>query len=38
MTLVTRSDGSQQWAYDGKPLYTFTQDTAAGQVKVQKRT
>lgn len=32
MTLVTRSDGSQQWAYDGKPLYTFTQDTSAGQV------
>ena len=24
MTLVTRSDGSQQWAYDGKPLYTFS--------------
>ncbi len=32
MTLVTRTDGSQQWAYDGKPLYTFTQDTTAGQV------
>jgi len=32
MTLVTRSDGSQQWAYDGKPLYTFSQDTSAGQV------
>ncbi len=32
MTLVTRSDGSQQWAYDGRPLYTFTQDTSAGQV------
>jgi predicted lipoprotein with Yx(FWY)xxD motif len=32
MTLVTRSDGSQQWAYDGRPLYTFTQDTTAGQV------
>ena len=32
MTLITRSDGSQQWAYDGRPLYTFVQDTSAGQV------
>ena len=22
-TLVARFDGSKQWAYDGKPLYTF---------------
>ena len=22
-TLVNRTDGSQQWAYKGKPLYTF---------------
>jgi predicted lipoprotein with Yx(FWY)xxD motif len=32
MTLITRSDGSQQWAYDGRPLYTFVQDTSSGQV------
>ena len=32
MTIVSRTDGTQQWAYDGKPLYTFTQDTSAGQV------
>jgi len=32
ITLVTRTDGSQQWAYDGKPLYTFVQDTSTGQV------
>jgi predicted lipoprotein with Yx(FWY)xxD motif len=30
MTLITRSDGSQQWAYEGRPLYTFVQDTSAG--------
>jgi predicted lipoprotein with Yx(FWY)xxD motif len=32
ITLITRSDGSQQWAYDGKPLYTFVQDTSTGQI------
>ena len=32
MTIVSRTDGTQQWAYDGKPLYTFVQDTSAGQV------
>jgi predicted lipoprotein with Yx(FWY)xxD motif len=33
MTLVTRTDGTQQWAYNGRPLYTFVQDTASGEVK-----
>ena len=29
-THVTRDDGSMQWAYDGKPLYTFIKDKKAG--------
>ena len=28
-TVVTRDDGSKQWAHKGKPLYTFVQDKAA---------
>jgi predicted lipoprotein with Yx(FWY)xxD motif len=31
-TVVTRDDGSKQWAYKGKPLYTWTKDTKAGDV------
>ena len=23
MTIITRDDGAKQWAYKGKPLYTF---------------
>ena len=30
-THVTRDDGSMQWAYDGKPLYTFVKDKKAGE-------
>ena len=30
-TVVKRTDGSQQWAYKGRPLYTFAKDSAAGQ-------
>lgn len=26
-TVITRDDGSKQWAYKGKPLYTFVRDT-----------
>ncbi|HXU58387.1 MAG TPA: hypothetical protein VN710_06535 [Verrucomicrobiae bacterium] len=33
MTIVSRTDGTQQWAYDGKPLYTFVQDKAPGEIK-----
>ena len=30
---ITRSDGSKQLTYQGHPLYTFAEDTAAGQIK-----
>lgn len=33
MTIVVRDDGKKMWAYKGKPLYTFKQDTAAGDTK-----
>ena len=29
-TLVTRANGQQQWAYKGKPLYTWPEDQQAG--------
>ena len=29
-SVVTRDDGSQQWAYRGKPLYTYAADKKAG--------
>jgi len=29
-TIVTRDDGSLQWAYDGKPLYGWKNDKAPG--------
>ena len=29
-TVVTRDDGSKQWAYNGMPLYTWTKDMKAG--------
>jgi len=31
-TIVERTDGSKQWAYDGKPLYLWIQDKAPGDV------
>ncbi len=33
MTIVSRTDGTLQWAYDGHPLYTFVQDKAASEIK-----
>jgi predicted lipoprotein with Yx(FWY)xxD motif len=33
-TIITRDDGSKQWAYKGKPLYTFTKDQEAGPAMV----
>ncbi len=29
-SVVTRDDGSKQWAYKGWPLYTFAKDAKAG--------
>jgi predicted lipoprotein with Yx(FWY)xxD motif len=31
-TVISRDDGSRQWAYKGKPLYTFIKDQKAGDV------
>jgi predicted lipoprotein with Yx(FWY)xxD motif len=31
-TIVTRDDGSKQWAYKGKPVYTWAKDTKPGDV------
>lgn len=31
-TQVKRDDGSMQWAYDGKPLYTFVKDKKGGEM------
>ena len=32
-TVVDRDDGTKQWAYKGKPLYSFVKDTNAGDRK-----
>ena len=29
-TIIKRDDGSSQWAYKGKPLYTYVKDTKTG--------
>ena len=31
-TMIKRDDGAMQWAYKGKPLYTWTKDTKPGDV------
>lgn len=31
-TVVTRDDGGKQWAYKGKPLYTWAKDTKPGDI------
>ena len=33
LTVVVRDDGKKMWAYKGKPLYTFKNDTAPGETK-----
>ena len=30
-TILAREDGSRQWAYKGKPLYTFGKDAKPGE-------
>jgi predicted lipoprotein with Yx(FWY)xxD motif len=34
-TTITRSDGTKQLAYNGKPLYTFASDSAPGETTGQ---
>ena len=29
--VITREDGAHQWTYKGKPLYTWSKDTKAGE-------
>ena len=36
-TQIKRDDGTMQWAYKGKPLYTFVQDKKAGDVAGDKK-
>jgi predicted lipoprotein with Yx(FWY)xxD motif len=31
-TVITRDDGSKQWAYKGKPLYTWHKDQKPGDI------
>jgi predicted lipoprotein with Yx(FWY)xxD motif len=31
-TIITRDDGGKQWAYKGKPLYTWKNDKKAGDI------
>lgn len=33
MSVVARSDGAHQWAYDGKPLYLYDDDDAPGDME-----
>src|SRR4051812_19734398 len=34
-TIIARDDGSKQWAFNGKPLYTFVKDEKPGDAKGQ---
>ena len=31
-TVIIRDDGSKQWSYRGKPLYTWVKDTKPGDI------
>ena len=36
-TIIVRDDGGKQWAYKGKPLYTWSKDTKAGRQDRRRR-
>ena len=36
-SVIQRDDGTRQWAYKGKPLYTFTGDLKPGDTKGRRR-
>lgn len=36
-SVIRRDDGSPQWAYKGRPLYTFVKDVKAGDTKGEGR-
>jgi predicted lipoprotein with Yx(FWY)xxD motif len=31
-SVITRDDGSKQWAYKGRPLYAWKNDTKPGDI------
>jgi predicted lipoprotein with Yx(FWY)xxD motif len=31
-SVITRGDGSKQWAYEGSPLYTWIKDQKPGDI------
>ncbi len=33
LTIIRRSDGTMQWAKQGRPLYTYAEDTMMGDMK-----
>ena len=33
MTIIRRTDGTMQWAKQGRPLYTYAEDTMQGDMK-----
>ena len=33
LTVITRDDGTKQYAYEGKPLYYFAKDSSPGDIK-----
>ena len=33
LTIISRDDGSRQWAYKGKPLYLYSGDAKPGDMK-----
>jgi predicted lipoprotein with Yx(FWY)xxD motif len=33
LTIIRRNDGTMQWAKQGRPLYTFSEDTMRGEMR-----